>query len=215
MFFIQFIGRFIRYENRQPLDASQYCVVIIPAHPELLKWAREIEIMILAAQLKLGEEGGEAPERKNELLGVITEAQDASLVFRGTESDYDKDLCEAMYQKSELLKKLAPSEVMQVAKAFGFSQSSGGNTQKPPIDWGKRNDALVTQLVKMMRDESSEDDTALYARINRQANDAVGIRKKDKMTAEEVLIKRHEYLRQWILYIMRKTNPNLFSELNK
>ena len=40
MFFIQFVGRFIRWEDR--LDGTQHARVVIPAHPDLILFAREI-----------------------------------------------------------------------------------------------------------------------------------------------------------------------------
>src|SRR4029077_157489 len=60
IFFIQFVGRFVRHEDR--LDKlAQFAKVIIPAHVLLLEYAREIEKMIESAAIPeegTGPDGG-------------------------------------------------------------------------------------------------------------------------------------------------------------
>lgn len=215
MFFIQFVGRFIRIEKRAPLDQTQHAVVVIPARPDLLRWARQIEEMILASQIRLvtGVEGPEH-ERMSELVECETEAENTTLTFRGTESAYEKNLIEMMCQKSPMLRSMAPSQVIQLAKDFGFADASVKAGSKKPINWSKRNDDIVSQIVRLMR-ANDESDDELYSRVNGKANSHVGIQRKDKMTAEDTLKRRWEFLRQWLLSIVRETNPDLFAQYNQ
>ena len=87
MFFIQFIGRFVRNDNR--LDDMQHAVVVFPAHPDLLKYTLEIERMILASQIKLapGDDNDLGSGKTSEVLGVETSADGSGLIYRGSEDN--------------------------------------------------------------------------------------------------------------------------------
>lgn len=193
MFFIQFVGRFIRWEDR--LDDAQHARVIIPAHPDLILFAREIEIMVdqaLMAQVGDGD-GGDKPDPKNEYLGTETEASNDGLIYGGEESD-DRALARAFFEKFPSLRgKLPEMEAIRAAKDAHMGGAQ--HTPAAPIDedWGRKNDQLVRALVRIEKLNGSDDDAA-FRRINVAANRAVGIPRKDRMTPVDVLKKRHAYL---------------------
>jgi hypothetical protein len=209
MFFTQFVGRFVRYEVRSPLDQAQHGVIVIPAHPLLLQWCREVEQMILVSQIKLdGDEGGPPPERKNEFVSSVSAADELGLIYQGRDIDYDKAVVELMCQKSPLCKTMAAAAVIQLAKDFGFANSNTGSTP-PPINWRKRNTMIVTSIVGHLRYDHDLPDSELYSRVNSRANGHVRIPKVDAMTPDDVLEKRWHFLQQWLVKIIGQRNPDI------
>jgi hypothetical protein len=69
------------------------------------------------------------------------------------------------------------------------------------VDWGSRNENVARNIVKRLKANGQPDDV-LFSMVNARANKAVGILKKDKLTPEDVLIRRHAYLTQWLLRLM-------------
>lgn len=196
MFFIQFVGRFIRWEDR--LDDTQHAKIVIPAHPDLILFAREIEKMVDQALISLESgEGGEAAERKNECLGTESEASESSVIWRG-EEDSDRALANQFFEQFPDLRGQLP-EAMAI-KAMK-NANLGDATESKPVqveeDWGRKNDQLVRRIVQFQSAFNS-DDAKAYQRINSKANQAVGIKRKDKMTPVNVLKRRHAFLLSWL-----------------
>ena len=211
MFFRQFVGRFIRYEVRPPLDDLQYAVVVAPARPELLKCMREIELMILDSQISLAPGTG-APderERKNETVGVDTWADGVGLVFRGEDYERETKLVEMMRTKSADCRTMPDAVVIRLAHAFGFAASAGDSFAPPPINWRDRNNNCARQIVKLMR-TNGEPDEELFARVNGAANKHAGIPKMDAMTPDGVLQKRWQFLQDWLRRVISEIDPGLF-----
>jgi superfamily II DNA or RNA helicase len=211
MFFIQFVGRFVRYEDR--LDHFQSAVVVIPAHPKLLKWTLEIEKMILASQIKLTPgDGGGVDERKVELVGVETNADGSGLIYRGEEFERSARLIEEMRTKSAFLMRLSDSEVIKLANDLGIV-GGGGNYgfEPPPINWRDRNNNLAGQIVRYMR-ANGESDKELFGRVNGAANAHVGIAKMDGLTPQDVLERRWMFLQGMLHDVLAKINPDLFAK---
>lgn len=210
MFFIQFIGRFVRYENRPPLDDLQYAVVVIPAHPDLLKWTLEIEQMILASQIRLDGEGPGHRDKINQLLGVETSADGSGLIYRGEEIERQTIIIKTLREKSSVFRNMPDSLVLKVANDLGIGGGKSGTTAEPPsIDWRTRNNTVAKNLVRIMR-ANGESDGELFARINGKANTHVGIPRMDAMTPDEVLQKRLVYLQEQLRHTLRDQNPDLF-----
>jgi hypothetical protein len=84
-------------------------------------------------------------------------------------------------------------QAIKAAKDRGLQGSQHGSAKAQKKDWGALNDAVHRQIVRRMKMNGDSDDK-LYAIINKQANLAVGIQKKDKMTPEDILIRRHAWL---------------------
>lgn len=192
MFFIQFVGRFIRWEDR--LDDAQHARVIIPAHVDLVNFAREIEIMVDQALIAQDQPGGDAPEEaKNEYLGTETEAGQDGLIFRGQE-DGERHLARLFFERFPSLKGvLSEFQAIQAARDAHLGGAQHFEAMEPQEDWSRKNDQLVRALVRMEKLNGSDDDAA-FRRINQAANRAVGIKRKDKMTPIDVLKRRHAYL---------------------
>lgn len=198
MFFIQFIGRFVRTEER--LDKkTQFARVIIPAHVSLLEYAREIEQMVESAVLiEDGEcEGEVVKKEESELVQVTTKAGAQGIVYRGEEFE-ERELAEALYRVCPSARGNIPEGLaIKMAKDMHLGGSNHNDKHEQEIDWSNRNDMLVRAVVSRLKANGQSDDE-LYGRVQAKANSVVGIQKKDKMTAEETLIKRHAFLQLWL-----------------
>lgn len=201
MFFIQFIGRFVRWESR--LDGTQHGRVIIPAHIDLLVFAREIETMIDQA-LIAGPGDGPGPEGpKNEYLGTDTERTADGIIFRGKESD-DRFLAELFLQKHPSLRGLLTEhQAIQAAKDANLQGATHSEQEFPDeIDWRKKNQQLVRAIVRAMKMNGDDDDRA-YQRVNSAANKHVGIPKVDELIPVETMKNRHAFLKDWLSSIRK------------
>lgn len=196
IFFIQFVGRFVRYEDR--LDKTQFARVIIPAHVVLLKYAREIEKMIEAAAIVEVGDGNGGGENKSEFVEATTEAGTKGLVYRSEELE-TVGLAEAFFQASPSARGFIPGVLaIKIAEELGLGGAIPNKGSEQKIDWGNRNDLLVRAVVKRLKNNGGQSDDDLYAKVQARANQAVGIAKKDKLTAEDTLIRRHAYLQTWL-----------------
>lgn len=196
MFFIQFVGRFIRWEDR--LDDTQHARVVIPAHPDLILFAREIEQMIDQALIpEEGDDGGEKPEPKNDYLGTETHADQDGVIWRGEEEN-DRALARLFFDKFPSLRGQLPEMMaIKAARDAHFGGSKHHDKQEPEEDWGRKNDQLVRAIVRFEHMNGLTDKEA-YEKVNGKANRAVGIKRKDRMTPEDVLKRRHAYLLNWL-----------------
>jgi superfamily II DNA or RNA helicase len=203
MFFIQFIGRFVRREDR--LDDLQYAAIIIPAHIQLLDYANEIEQLIDAAPIIDENESdglGVKPPVKSEFVSSTNQAGETGVIYRGEESE-ERALAEAFFGQAPSLRGLLNEmTAIKAAKEMGLNGSSPGPIkQSIQTDWSRKNDLMATAVVKRL--PSDKTDGELYAKVNGRANRAVGIFKKDKLTPESVLIRRHKFLQEWALQLYR------------
>ena len=196
MFFIQFVGRFIRWEDR--LDDAQHARVVIPAHPDLILFAREIEQMIDQALIpEEGEGSGEKKDAKNEYLGTETHAGQDGLIYRG-EEESDRVLAKAFFDKHPSLRGILPEMLaVKAAKDANMGGSQHHNETAVEEDWGRKNDQLARAIVRFGAMNGMSDNEA-FAMVNRNANRAVDIKRKDKMTPTDTLKKRHAYLLDWL-----------------
>lgn len=199
IFFIQFVGRFVRLEDR--LDKmAQFARVIIPAHMTLIEYAREIETMIESAVIIGDGDGGDGDKTKNivEFVEAFTEAANKGVVYRSEESE-KLDLAEAFYAATPSARGVVP-----YALAIKFAEELGLNGARPTVapvpqtDWSNRNDLMVRAVVKRYTSSNGQSDDEIFAKVQARANNAVGIKRKDKLTSEEILIKRHTYLQTWL-----------------
>jgi hypothetical protein len=196
IFFIQFVGRFVRHEDRLDKQA-QFSKVIIPAHVLLLEYAREIELMIESAMIPEDGTGPGGSERTSEFVEATTQAGAQGIMFRGEEFE-ERHLGEALFQAAPSLRGfITEALAIRSAKELGLEGASPDKPREKKIDWSNRNDLLVRAVVKRLNSDGKSDDD-LYARVQARANQAVGIAKKDKLTAEDTLIRRHAYLQAWL-----------------
>jgi superfamily II DNA or RNA helicase len=207
IFFIQFVGRFVRHEDR--LDKQgQFARVIIPAHVMLLEYAREIEDMIESAAIAEPEEGKGPGPKTSEFVEATTEANAAGVLFR--KEEFDKpELIEAFFQAVPSLRGHIPNAMaIKGAEELGLEGASPSKPREQKIDWSNRNDLLVRAVVKRLK-TNGQSDEEVFAKVQAKANAAVGIAKKDRMTSEETLIRRHAYLHSWLKrLILKQDNEN-------
>ncbi len=201
MFFIQFVGRFIRWEDR--LDGSQHARIIIPGHVTLLEFAREIEKMV--DEVLIPEEGGGEGGGgiKNEFVSNETKKNADGVMWRGKETS-DRDLAEAFFLAHPSLRgAISEFQAIQAAKdanmhgaAHQESADSGGENLR------KKNEAIVRAVVRVMK-ANGETDENLFARVQRRANAAVGIERLDALTTDEKLQERLQFLINWVRAIRK------------
>ena len=195
MFFIQFIGRFIRWETR--LDGSQYASVVIPGHIDLIEYARAIELMVDSALIHESDGGGEEIEKKSLYIGTETEVGEDGLIYRG-EEESERQLAHAFFQKHpSLVGHVCETLAIRAAKDANMEGSQHHTEPKKEINWSVKNDQLVKAIVKSMP-LNGDDDDSHFAKVQSYANKAVGILRKDKMTPVETLKKRHDILHGWL-----------------
>lgn len=203
MYFMQFVGRFVRYETR--LHAEQFARVIIPAHVRLLEYARAIEKMVEEAEIRQTDENesGDSPSGPNKfLLSTETTVNGDGLIYRGGEEN-DRGLAESFFKQCPALEgyrgQIPESKIIEAARQIGLAPNHTEQNQKDTSkrDLGNLNDDLVREIVKAKRRNGTERDGE-YGRVQRWANDKVGISRKDKMTPPHILEERLKYLKQYL-----------------
>ncbi len=208
MFFVQFVGRFVRWEQR--LDGTQHGRIIIPAHIDLLIFAREIEKMVFESLVAgQGGEGG-GGVRVNELIETSTEKTADGIIFRGKEFD-ERDLSELFFKKHPSLRGiLSEAQAIQAAKDANLDGSVHREASAKEPNWWDKNKALVHQIVKYIK-LNGDDDEKVFAKVNAKANRHAGIPKVDKLVSIEAMKRRHAFLQQWLASIaIGKEAPNDF-----
>lgn len=215
LFFIQFVGRFVRYEAR--LDEHQFAKVIIPAHIQLLGWAREIEAMIVEASIPdAGPPGkdGDPPE-PSEIVRREASATDKGAILRG---QHEEDISlagelfrrvpEAVGRVPDLLATLivrgfqVDINIPRQQSNFNFAQPTAPKANPLTKNLRTTNTDLVRRIVRMLA-QDGQTDGDLYAFVNAQANKAAGIRAVDDLTTEEEFERRAEFLRGWLEQLYR------------
>lgn len=208
LFFIQLIGRFIRYEAR--LDELQFAKVIIPAHVSLLEWAREIEAMIAEAIIpEDGDGGGGDPGEPNEIVGRITDATAKGAILRG-EHEEDITMAGELYRRVPMAVGRVPDLLAtQIARAFlqggevtAAAQSNfAPTTPKILVPNNKSARAVNSDLgrrVARLLTPDGKPDGKVFEFVNGRANQAAGIRGVDDLTTAEEFERRAEFLRAWL-----------------
>lgn len=215
MFFKQFVGRFVRWDDR--LGVSQYAVVVIPAHVELMKFAREIERMVIAAEIDDGgdgDDGGGDPKLpKNEFVSASSMATGMQMIAHGkqyTEIDVAKGEILKQRLSPDIQHEVSPALAADLARLFltdevvptGIKETPF-KVKTPETDFRDLNKKLVNSIVRYMKNNGTADtDDVLFSRVNRQANDAVGVKYVDDMTPPEVWQRRHVWLKQFYQMVL-------------
>lgn len=208
MFFVQFIGRFCRWEDRLK-GQMQHARVIIPGHVELLRFAREIEAMIDEALIP-GEGDGDPvdPSPKTEWLYSESEKTADGLIYRGKEEN-ERALAEAFFQKYPSLRGSIPESLAAQGARDGNMNGFGHETgSKEERNLRKQNEDLMRAVVRVLRENGLTDD-AIYAKVQSAANKAAGINNIDGLTTDEALRKRKEFLFNWLRAI-HKGEPHAY-----
>jgi len=217
MFFRQFAGRFVRWDDL--LGLSQYAVVVLPAHVDLMKFAREIERMIIAAEIEAmeGDDGGGGTRLPvNEFVSATSMATGMEMIAHGkqyTEIDVAKGALLKQRIDPDIAHEVSPALAAELARIFltdevvptGIKETPF-KVKKPEPDYRDKNKLLVANIVRYMKNSGAnyETDDVLFKRINGQANAAVGVRYVDDMTPPEVWEKRHVWLKQYYQALLGK-----------
>lgn len=196
MFFVQVVGRPIRTEPR--LDEGQYAVIIIPAHILLLTYAREIEQMVCESFLPEEGNGDGGGDSNNELLNNESSSTGVGCIGREKQEFDTLTPAEAWYSAHPAsVGVIPPTVAARLALDEGLGHSA--SRAEPDTDWGRKNDILVGKISRHLEREGH---SSPYQLVNARANREVGIQRKDNMTSESILKKRHKFLRKWLASLM-------------
>jgi superfamily II DNA or RNA helicase len=197
LFFIQFVGRFIRWDNS--LGCEQRAYVIIPNHLVIEGYAERIEEMIAHAYIpEEGEGGGGGGEDRNELLGKGSKWAQGAAIERGERVAKDEraDLDALMEELN--IKHLSYDEARRIRDKIGSAYKGSGGTYSNDDDSdpreieSKKNDKLVSKIVVIAAQRGYRN--LDYSYVQHLANQAVGIDKKDKLTPTNILVDRKLFL---------------------
>jgi superfamily II DNA or RNA helicase len=207
MFFIQFIGRFARWQSDLP--SSQFARIIIPAHALLMTYAREIEQMCLDSIMSIGESGNAPGEQASIELNNSTEASDKARIAKG--SDFGKEMVSLVddfrANHPSVATKISDVDLLDILQAQGYMQKGYEEDKSPKkhsTKWYRnKNTECVQQLARLLKTNGKYEGN-LYQKINGMANAKVGISEIDDLVEKDVLIERHNYLKSLIMRVMEK-----------
>jgi len=187
MYFMQFVGRFIRWDDS--LTAGQFATILIPEHVTLLKWAEDIERMVLEAMIPEDGPGGGPREPK---IIVVEKASDGALhgaIQHGL--FYEPSITDEL--KAWAREAGVSIDIATLEKLRRAAPRAGQSTidlaslraEIPEPDESKRNDQLVGRIVMYAKRYQLTQWT--YETVNAWANRQVGIPFKNKLTPVQVL----------------------------
>lgn len=204
MFFVQFVGRFIRWDDS--LDAGQFASVYIPEHVTLIKYALDIEKMVTEAEDQIGQpgEGGEKPQSSSVRYGLSSDGDFAGLIENSREMPRDRakqvaDLLASLNLKGRITE-LVAEKIIDGWGQRNPSYALPAEPVAPESSLAKMNDRLVTAVVKEAQKSGGD---WSFKSVNAYANKAVGIQNKDAMTSDEDLQKRLDVLKELLVRVRR------------
>lgn len=212
LFFTQLVGRFVRWEAR--LDGHQFAKLVIPAHINLLEWAREVEAMIVEAAIpERRDEGGGAGGEPGLIIDRHSVWTGKGAILRGDQesditpaAEFFRRVPEAVGRVPDLLATIIERSYRQPAPRANanYDRTSDEARTNTRFVRNLRNDNtnLVRRIVRMLAQNGEVDDDA-YRRVNGRANRAAGIRRLDDLTTDDELNRRADYLGRWLLALYR------------
>lgn len=206
MFFVQFVGRFIRWDGSLP--ASQYASVFIPEHVTLIKFAMQIERMVVEAEEAIGgNPGGDdnpAPASSAINVGLVSAGCENGIIERHDPIEQDEaQMLRDALQRAGLAAVISEGAAKRLFDSLKSSNPLFAEASKPKqaeSSISKKNDQLVAAIV---RESDRRGQRIGFDVINRMANDSVGISTKDKLTPNDVLSDRLEFLKQYLTKLRR------------
>jgi superfamily II DNA or RNA helicase len=206
MFFIQFIGRFIRWDGS--LTDSQFACVFIPEHVTLIKYALEIERMVIEAEDAIDDDDHKGPPPPTPPPGVNIGLQ-SSGQLNGIIERHDEigrsetELLRDALRRAGLHPIISEGQAKKLADAFksmspvmAAAMAEASEPSMPESTVSKKNDQLVAAIV---REAERRGMPIGFKEANNAANRAVGINAKDVLTPEDVLHRRLEFLKGWLV----------------
>ena len=208
MFFIQFVGRFVRWDGS--LDAGQFASVFIPEHVTLIRYAVEIERMVTEAEDQIGGGGNgsaDAPTKGQRVkYGFSSDAHFHGLIESSEPMNKTRaeDLADVLASLN-LRGKVTEATAEKIIDAWGkrnpnYQSQAEPENIVPETTLSKKNDQLVTAIVRASELHESGWN---YSSVNAYANTAVGIKNKDALTPDSVLEARLEALKGLLLRVRR------------
>jgi len=207
MFFIQFVGRFIRWDGSLP--ANQFACVFIPEHVTLIKYAVDIERMVIEAESGRDDPPPPPPPPPPTPESIVT----------GIDSTGSRN---GIIERSKTIEEKEIEKIEAAIKESGFRGSAGEASQflaaylkhsAPHIaieitgnqesDISKLNDKLIGRWYRACEIAGK---SKSYAELNKMANLAVGIARKDSLTPHAKLQERAFWIRKKLVAIRSETD---------
>ncbi len=203
MFFTQFIGRFVRWDDA--INWGQISYVFIPYHEVLVKYAEEIEEMINAAIIPKPDGDGLMPDKRYDKIDGGADGEADGAIERGkTWEELDKIKLEEISKAGIIpVGSLTLDQIRQLREHFttGTNHPEGSANPTEPLT-SKQNDQMVARIV-MIASRIGLDGYD-YDKVNTLANKAVGISRKDKLTSDQILEKRLQFLKAILADVFAK-----------
>lgn len=208
MFFIQFIGRFVRWDDS--LTATQFASVFVPEHVTLIRYALEIERMVTEAEDQIGNGDGadkdELPPSTKIRFGLSSDANFHGLIesaesMSKTRAEVMADVLGSLNLRGKITEAVAEKIIDAWGKRDpGYQPQAEAEAKPPESSKSKENDRLVTAIVAASEKGGSG---WTFSTVNAYANSAVGIARKDSLTPDSILEKRLEVLKELLLRARR------------
>jgi hypothetical protein len=206
LFFIQFVGRFIRWDRS--LSAAQFADVFIPEHVTLIKYALEIERMVIDAEDSISTDGdGKAPERPAAVtIDINSDGNPNGFTYRqGAADQSESQKIKQALLAAGLSGKIADGEMQRFLKIYteltpGAAEILTPSTIPVETTLRKQNERLVSAI---FRESSRQGRCINFDEINWAANKNVGIPHLDKLTNDSTLQRRLEFLKQMLVTVRK------------
>lgn len=214
LFFLQLVGRFVRWESR--LGQGQFAKMIIPAFPELIEWARDVEKEINESLVpEDGKGGGGGASDTIVKIGHTSEVTGKTAIFRGSEEE------ELWYANAwfadypELRGKVPDADAAKYGRRyFNKAGLQGPDVQSvatgqpvyKPRDLRDENKRVSRAVARILEAQGYPGN--VYQHVNGKANKAAHIREVDDLTTDEEFSVRLAFLQNWL----NELNGNTSSE---
>jgi superfamily II DNA or RNA helicase len=217
LFFIQFIGRFLRWQNE--LGDGQHAWVIFPGHVLLVEFAQKIEEMIRDSVLAIGgENGGGGNNPSSMRTGNETEATKKETMEHGRtlESDDESMLAAFFQDHPDVRGKGSDSfvaDILRRAHYQGVHTEARERGEKQELShkyWRQQNAKAAKLVARLIQKSNPDNPEALFAKVNGRANREADIAKVDALVPLDVLQRRYTFLKVWAQQLMNGIDPEDF-----
>lgn len=200
MFFSQFIGRFVRWDDS--LDVAQHACVFVPEHVTLIKYALDIERMVMEAENRIDGDGGDGPTPTMR-LSLESDGSENGLIERQQKIDQSE---------AEEIRRLLTEQGLRGVISEGYAKRildgwlknhprENQHTAEPTFresTLSKDNDRIVAAI---FRESEKKGRPIPYAKVNAAANTSVGIKAKDSLTPDSKLRERLDFLKRMLISV--------------
>jgi superfamily II DNA or RNA helicase len=194
MFFLQFVGRFVRWDDA--IEWGQISFIYVPYHEVLIEFAERVEKMITDAIIPDPGEGAPPGEERYNKIDGGADGEADGVIARGitTQEDEARRLEELAKKAGIAVGRYTVDDIRAIESIIktGPSFSVAPSMPDEPLT-SKKNDEMVGRIVSVANRVGAPGYD--FDKVNTAANRHVGIARKDKLTSEPILVKRLQFLK--------------------